>query len=589
MHPLDDKIATLEQELSVVHNEEQRVPTLCDLVSTYDKRFLNTKNVSDRQTATIYGYEAIASIPKHDFRRPQLFTALISMQHDVIFGNSIGPDLGELEEAISFSEDALELIKHCHGAAEQAQVLMCLSDFLHARFHLSDADDAINDLNKSIALAQTALQTQPGNPRISCLVVRRLLKRHSVVGDYWDAELAVRYSEDASMADPENPRLLETVSDALQARHLSTKSHRDLDEAISRLETALALPDLHAQHRLTLLEKLEVAKELHEARIGEGIGQSTEDLTAAIAQLSVEVSQSTPSGLSLLRSLTKLANICLLKASRTQDPNDLEIAYEYTSQTLQRTPRSHPQFAILIVKLGKIWMERGNLTRDPEFQEKCRAEAHNAFLHAAKQPSQPPLERVECFRAVAELAMERGEWDHPSWCLQRAMEMLPLVAWHTLLLEDLEFVLRRVSGIAALGAASFLTGGHACAHNALAQVELGRGMIFSLITGTRMDVSSLREKDPGTYAEYESLRGTSAISKPIKVITMDDIRVAIEAAGIHLPQGSGGSWQLENTSGVQRPQGLPSTAVALPPQRPLQKGGLKSLPWKRVLNVPQQP
>ena len=60
------------------------------------------------------------------------------------------------------------------------------------------------------------------------------------------------------------------LSDALQARHLKTKSHRDLDEAIARLETTLTLPDLHSQHRSTWGEKLKVAEELHDARTGTG-------------------------------------------------------------------------------------------------------------------------------------------------------------------------------------------------------------------------------------------------------------------------------------------------------------------------------
>ncbi|OSS52450.1 hypothetical protein B5807_01875 [Epicoccum nigrum] len=81
-----------------------------------------------------------------------------------------------------------------------------------------------------------------------------------------------------------------------------------------------------------------------------------------------------------------------------------------------------------------------------------------------------------------------------------------------------------------------------------------------------MDVSSLREKHPGTYAEYESLRkGASAISNPIEVITMEEILAAVEAAGIPFKMAPGGKWRVQNNPGVQRPQGLPSMLHVSPP------------------------
>lgn len=100
MHPVNSKIAALEQQLIKVHVKKQRVRILCDLVANYDKKFCETKDVFDRQTAINYGCEVLASMSKHDSRLPDFFTALIAMQHDVIFRSSTPPEMVELEGEI---------------------------------------------------------------------------------------------------------------------------------------------------------------------------------------------------------------------------------------------------------------------------------------------------------------------------------------------------------------------------------------------------------------------------------------------------------------------------------------------------------
>lgn len=68
-------------------------------------------------------------------------------------------------------------------------------------------------------------------------------------------ELAVRYGIEAHQRQPDDFHILEVFCLALKERYITTKNHKNLDEAIARVKQALAQTDIppQAKPRLTAL------------------------------------------------------------------------------------------------------------------------------------------------------------------------------------------------------------------------------------------------------------------------------------------------------------------------------------------------
>jgi tetratricopeptide (TPR) repeat protein len=556
---LDEEISRLQLVLMSCWEEEERMSNLGDLISYLDQRYVQRLVIDDRKLAIVYSYEVLAYTPTTDRRRLVCILTLLGMLHSVMINQTDLPSLNDVDEALSLGDEALDLSGGQHDTRSHMRLLLYVSDFRAMRYRIRHtALDALDDLNCAIALAELAVQKQPRDSRAVFTAVQYLLKRYERVGDYWDVELAVRYAEEACVGAIDDYKLLVCLCDALQSRYTATRHHGDLDEAIQRLKEALRFTSIPDAARRALMLQLEMLEDVHTDRF-QGAAQCTDqELELTIRQLEESLlllrSQESPIP---CRLLIQLANRYLVKTNRNSTEDDLNVAKQCLQEAIMAVPRGHPYVNELICKLGAVWKQLGDSSELEERRQYCYYWAHKTYMVAAEGTSQSTVERIQAYRGAAEFPLLVGDWSLAARYLKSATELLPLIAPHSLSLEDLEFVLPHVAGLSSLAAATLLSAGMECAHNALATMELGRGVISGLITCTRINVSGLEEKNPELHAEYMGVRrGVSATANPVGIVPMEEILGAIAAAGIELPKVGRGGWKIDANEGTRKVPGL---------------------------------
>lgn len=252
----------------------------------------------------------------------------------------------------------------------------------------------------------------------------------------------------------------------------------------------------------------------------------------------------------------------MLKGNRSRSIDEADVALGFMTQALELYPSDHSERGSLIASLAQIWHLKGALSIAVNDRNACYYEEHRCYLEAASLTSRPPLERIKNYEKAARISPS-GDWDTASRCLKDAVKLLPAIGPHSFSLEDHEFMLRGFSGLSPLAAAAALTAGHACPHKALATMELGHGIIFGLLTDTRVDVSGLEEKDSNLYREYMGVRNrvsvvaNPAVSSPplpqilAAAVAADPIFKVVENWGVE-------GWNAIETEGITRVPGLPS-------------------------------
>ena len=188
--------------------------------------------------------------------------------------------------------------------------------------------------------------------------------------------------------------------------------------------------------------QLETLQDLHLARVDNGASCTDEELDLSISKLGKEFSQlSSQQDPRSLRLLLCLANKFIVKANRTRSPDDLKVAIEHAKDAIMAAPSGHPQVDDLIGKLAALWKQKGDLPEYLESRTQCYQLAHSYYLFVANRPCQSPLERIQFYRGAAEFPLLTEDWPVAANYLKSAMELLPLIAPHSLSLEDLEYVL----------------------------------------------------------------------------------------------------------------------------------------------------
>ena len=108
-----------------------------------------------------------------------------------------------------------------------------------------------------------------------------------------------------------------------------------------------------------------------------------------------------------------------------------------------------------------------------------------------------PSIRIIIARYAALLLAFQENWEESSNLLEGAIKLLPLISPRSLQHTDKRHMLADFAGLASMAAATALNAGKE-AHHALQLLELGRGVIASLLLEIRTDVSALRQQ----HSEY---------------------------------------------------------------------------------------
>lgn len=140
-------------------------------------------------------------------------------------------------------------------------------------------------------------------------------------------------------------------------------------------------------------------------------------------------------------------------------------------------------------------------------------EAYEAFAQSADNPYALPSIRLQSARSALRIAAGKGKWDKAISLAKNASKLLPLVCSRYISLQDQEYTIKDVSGLAADSCSLLLMSERP--EEALQQLEFGRGLILGYLVDGKSDLSLMKE-DPEArelVERYERLRDD--VSRPV--------------------------------------------------------------------------
>ncbi|KAK6495590.1 hypothetical protein TWF481_002638 [Arthrobotrys musiformis] len=208
------------------------------------------------------------------------------------------------------------------------------------------------------------------------------------------------------------------------------------------------------------------------------------------------------------RILKNLAVMLGTRFNRTGSMDDLDRAVEVANMAVDATSQDHPDRAGRLNNLG-YYLER-------QFERTESMDDLNRALSSYKEgwncDTAPPSVRIRLAWNAARILASQNDWDVSSSLLDDAIRLLPLVSPRSLNHTDKQSMLPEFAGLASMAAAISLNAGRDV-YRALQSLELGRGVIASLLMDMRGDISSLRHQHPDLAEEFVSLR--NALDSPV--------------------------------------------------------------------------
>ena len=119
-------------------------------------------------------------------------------------------------------------------------------------------------------------------------------------------------------------------------------------------------------------------------------------------------------------------------------------------------------------------------------------------------PNVLPLTRMRAARRAIRILVATKNWDQASSLAQAAVKLLPFVCGRYLGRGDQQHAILQISGLVANACSLSLQVGRV--HQALQQLEFGRGIILGYLMDSRSDLNLLQKDYPGLAHEYDALR-----------------------------------------------------------------------------------
>lgn len=421
--------------------------------------------------------------------------------------------LEDLDRSVDFIEKALKRSPPEHSLRSVAMNNLAIT--LAERFEHHGTGQ---DLDRAIELQRAAVDATPeGHPdgvdRISNLGIW-LMKRAQKTGSIEDINRSIDAIRAAIKVIPKDhkarPRLLLGLGSSLHLLYGRTSSVIDLEDAIEATKEAVSSvsprDDIYAGGLNNLAGMLGERAQCYprSSEIQNGPEAHSSSLFAeaiAVGRLSVDRTEightDRPGRLSNLGDL--LGQRFLRNGSENVD--DINNAIEVTKQAVDTSPRASHQRAIILNNLG-IWL----LARHSQAGvAKDEIDALDCFKEGWGSQNATPFVRVHLARRAAEILVRMSRWKEAAQLLEEAINLLPTVAPRSLQHTDKQDMLAKFTGLASMAAAVALNAGKS-AYDALKLLELGRGVIASLLLDMRGSISDLKTQHPSLATAFLSLR-----------------------------------------------------------------------------------
>ncbi|RDA94087.1 hypothetical protein CP533_5334, partial [Ophiocordyceps camponoti-saundersi (nom. inval.)] len=432
------------------HTDPLRAGRLDILASRFERRFDETGLIEDIDSATKAAEMAVEAADEDITNRAKHLNNL---------GNCLGrrydqtASMVDLDRAIDLITLSVE-VGHRHHS-DRVLHLSNLGTCLQRR---SLRVGSMDDLNRAIEVMNMAGDVSHENPhRITYLIARgiglgMLYGRTKSLKDLNSAIESLTIAEDACSRDhPKRPIILSNLGQFFNDRFLETELTEDIDRAIEYTTGAIDACPENNPTRASYLNNL---------------------------------------GMHFGRRYTQ-------SGSR----EDLSRAIDRTSEAIDASPRQHPNRAVRLYNIGDWLIRRFDLIRSPDDRDR----ALSCYLEGLRCEAASPRIRTWLASDAAEVYGSQAKWKESSQLSEEAVTLLSTVSPRSLKHTDKEHALGGFFGVASLAASTILNA-NGDVIRALQLLELGRGIIASLLMDIRGDMSDVREKHPALADKFITLR-----------------------------------------------------------------------------------
>ena len=558
MDDLDRAISLNEEAIAEIpEHDPERAVMLSNLGTKLQDRFEQTGHMEDLHRGLEVHEQAAKASVRED---PNYLLCLSEFANaSEIFFEYTG-SIEHLNQAIATYEQVLET-----SPKDLPDRPVYLSNFGTAIQHRFDNTGSMEDLDRSIATREDALKLMPDD-HPDCAGIHNNLgiafqSRFECTGSMEDLERAIEHKEQAvaRVADDHLARslylsnlgnALETLFDwtgsmdairraveiheevvlltaddspnrtsrlcnlgnALESLFERSKSREHLNRAVDMNEQAVALAPSGNPERCKYLNNLGITLQTLFEETG-----SIHDLDRAIEMKTLSLSTLPDEHPDRAMYLNNLGISLRSRYLQTGSLNDLDKAISMFEQAAASTPDETPNLSIYLNNLGDLLQTRFEKTNDSNDFEK----AVGSMEKAVNVPTGPPLIRISAANATVPLLMGRNI-SRADCLLRTAVKLLPMMSPRDLKQQDQQYNLSRFAGLTSRAVSVALDAGERPC-NALQLLELGRGVIASLLLDVRSDISILKSSNPKVAEEFENLRHTldSQATKP-RVTWSDD-------------------------------------------------------------------
>ncbi|CUS09062.1 unnamed protein product, partial [Tuber aestivum] len=385
----------------------------------------------------------------------------------------------------------------------------------------------------------------------------RLFKRFERIGDLEDLRKAIKHSEEAQAATPQDhPDQADrhnSLGVMLFSRFERMGDLGDLQKAIKCAEEAVAATPHEHPSRAGRHENLGNMLSRRFDRIGD-LGDLQKAINHNEAALAA-TPQDHPGRATALHN--NLGTMLSTRFERIGGVGDLQNAIKHMEEALAATPQDHPDRAGMCTILGSLFEPRFPSLYSVGDHKKSLSLYHDAYnCHTS-----PPRVRVQAAIRAASLLYSATKFPESSSILEDAVNLMPSADLRFLNRDDQQHILAEFSGLASVAASMALQAGREAYHS-LKLLELGRGIIMGLSIDARSEASDLKTDHPLVFAQFDNLR--VEIDSPIDRMNC----ASDDASDQHQSRSISRHWEAVNEMEdiLKRIRGLPGyDGFLLPP------------------------
>ena len=116
-----------------------------------------------------------------------------------------------------------------------------------------------------------------------------------------------------------------------------------------------------------------------------------------------------------------------------------------------------------------------------------------------------PYGRIQVATGLSRILMSQLKWEDSYLILREAVHLMPVVNTRTLEHSSKEHVIGEFTDLTSMAVAAVLNAGEE-PYQALQLLEIGRGVISSILMDMREDLFELKQRHPDLAAEFQRLR-----------------------------------------------------------------------------------